>query len=228
MVGAARADHALSAPDFTPTNKNLSGLLGRWGALSRNFASLFRGVLPVVVVDRFRDDDEGSVWSMEVLGPAAVGGELPACMLANLGDSVELELLALSVRVPGLFNLAGLVVCDLFTPIDPYNPVVNNAAGLFIPGLITNAPFTFGVARGLSGSNPVVNSPGGFTFDLPIQLTETGSTPDRNIVLGRVLSFDPPIRVYRDGQLAVQLRAAFPNFACSFLYRERPTRTPIR
>lgn len=218
----------MTSPDFIPTSKNLSRLLGRWGALARNFALLYRAVLPVVVVDRFRDDDEGSLWSMEVLGPSPVGGELPACMLANLGDDVELELLALSVRVPGLFNLAGLVVCDLFTPIDPYNPVQNNTAGLFVPGLITNAPFTFGVSRGLSGTNPVVNSPGGFTFDLPIQLTETGSTPDRNIVMGRVLTFDPPLRVYRDGQLAVQLRAAFDGFACSFLYRERPTRTPIR
>lgn len=173
--------------------------------------------IPVVVVDRFRDDEEGSVFGLHARG-GSVGLEFPS---VSFGSGVnDWELLAVTSLSYSSTSVPSTVGIHLFTPIFPYNPALNpSPVGFFRPALINNRAFTFGTVTAVGGSNPAfppIAGPsvmpfvaGSFTLDF-----------------AQPIEFDPPIRVYRDTTLTFQwFGSTLPvglSIFVDILYVERP------
>lgn len=146
-------------PVWNPTARNFLGLADRWGTpRGTNVSSILSGVLPVTIVERFRDNLEGSLFgtTAETLGN---DNEFSAVIFTSVSRSWEIhsaniswDIVAEPEVLPVKNYLEGLHV---FNPINPYNPVVNSPAGFFVPGLINNREFTFGGVIGISGTNPL-------------------------------------------------------------------------
>jgi len=146
----------VSLPVWNPTARNFIELADRWGTPSgRNINSLLSGVIPVTVVERFRDDLQGSLYGITAETDGDFN-EFSACLFTSLTRAWEIHSVNVSwPRVSGVAPvqqtyLEGLHV---FNPISPYNPVINNTAGFFRPGLINNREFNFGTVLGISGTN---------------------------------------------------------------------------
>ncbi len=220
----------MSAPGIGYTNvgKRTADLFRRWRSSELGLRAMWNAILPVVVVDRYRDDDEGSIYGLTVF----TGGNPTEFPSAAFGSGVnDWELLGIHagiffpVGASGFANLRA----HLFTPILPYNPVVNlNPVGFFSNQLLTNRDFTFGTVQGVGGTNPV----------LPFQ---TGFQPGGHHIVSSIggfftpiwgfrsnyARFDPPIRIFADVTLAAQLISPVfgglsTGWEVSILYRERP------
>lgn len=204
-------------PRWRPVTKRTLDLFGRWGDSRSQLKSMLDVAVPVVVVDRFRDDDEGSVYGIRASGGSS-NFDVPS---VSFGSGVnDWELLAVTQLGYSSATLPVTVGVHMFTPIFPYNPaLVVDPVGFFLPGLITNRAFTFGTVSALGGNNPArpfVTGPQLMPFVF-------GST---NLDSFPAFSFDPPIRVYRDTTLTFQWTGA-PQptglaVLVSILYRERP------
>lgn len=210
-------------PRFHPIGKNFLDFFGRFRSQTRNMEGLYSGIIPVSLVDRFRDDDEGSVFGLSAASPG-LANELTSIAWGSAENDWELHALWFRVAVGGI--VAGSLSWNhLFTPIDPYNPVATpNPVGFFVPGLILNKSFTLGSVTAVGGTNPVLAPIIGPVFD-----------PSYIIVAGNPLAqfgiryFDPPLRVYRNVTLAMQsLNSLPPNpqrLEVEILYTERPRST---
>jgi len=166
----------VSAPGFSRTTKRFQNLFRRWGGEKANLRGIWDQVLPVIVVDRFRGPDEGSLRAItgESLGASL---EFPAIFFGALPDPdgtirVEVEIHKMAVWKKNFSDLVNAPPINtnsdfhLFTPIEPYDPVVNlNPVGQFVPGLNLDPPFTLGRVRMIAGTNPAL------PVDVGLQLT---------------------------------------------------------
>lgn len=219
-----------SPPRWLPHARNLQDFLGRWSSPVGNLRSVLEGVIPVALVDRFRDDTEGSVFGLSASTPG-VAGFFPAVAWGSAVNDWELHQLWFRSSLAPVLRIPA---AHLFTPIDPYNPVATPApVGFFVPGLLLNKPFTLGSVTAVAGGNaalapiigPVLDAEFAFDSGAPgLQL--------RYPIRTGGWKFDPPIRVYRGVTLALQGVEAIPAFLhpleVEILYTERPrvTRGP--
>ncbi len=141
------------------SSKAFQDFFARWGAKA-NLRSVWNTVVPVTIVDRFRGEDEGSLYALTGYTPGAAN-EHPAIFMgaaqgATTRDDTALEILGWY----GGFAVTASVaiinpVLNIFSPEYPYNPVLNQKpVGVFIAGLFTNRSFTRGEAIAFGGSNP--------------------------------------------------------------------------
>jgi len=213
-------------PSWRPITKRTLDLFGRWGDPRTNLRSMLSGIIPVAVVDDFRDDDRGSIFGINAFS-GGTANEFPAGSFGSPVDDWELlAITACWVDWNGLVQAGKILEFHLFTPINPYNPVATlNPAGFFPTGLLTNRAFTFGTVRGLGGTNPAVPPLLGPTIQA---FSLTGNSRDVQLFeQAGYPTYDPPIRVYKDVTLTVQfigtIGVVIPTtMVASILYRERP------
>ncbi len=213
-------------PSWRPITKRTLDFFGRWGDPRTNLRSMLSGVMPVAVVDRFRDDDEGSIYGINAFS-GGTANEFPAVAFGS--GTNDWELLAITALWVD-WNLAQFskdFEFHMFTPINPYNPVLTpSPVGFFNNGLLTNRAFTFGTVIALGGTNPNVPVILGPTLNQ--RQAGVGSTGEFQCFRSASAPvFDPPIRIYRDTTLAIQfiggIGITVPTaMVCSILYRERP------
>lgn len=211
-----------SAPTWRDHARNFSDWFSTWASTTRNVRAIYDGVIPVALIDRFRDDNEGSLFAVQA-ATAGLAGSRSSVVIGSAENDFQLH--ALTFRLtPGIAVVSIPLELHLFTPIDPYNPVaVPSPVGFFQPGLITNKAFTFGSVLAVAGTNPLLPPVFGMLFVQQFNINPAGSASDND---GRVVYFDPPVRVYRDGTLALQgltpVSATAWTLEASFLYSERP------
>jgi len=208
-------------PKWRPITKRTLDLFGRWGDSRTQLRALLDHAVPVVVVDRFRDDDEGSIFGLHARG-GSVGLEFPSVSFGSAVNDWELHALtSLSYSATAVPVTVGI---HMFTPIFPYNPALNpSPAGFFSPALINNRAFTFGTVNALGGSNPVfpaLSGPSVMPFVTGAFTTDFAAP----------IAFDPPIRIYRDTTLTFQWFGSTTPVGLSIfvdiLYSERPKVSP--
>lgn len=221
-------------PTWKDHARNFQDWFGSWGSSTRNVQAIYDGVVPVAVVDEFRDDTQGSLYAISAFTPGLFGEHSAVAMGSAVNDIEVFSVSARAIHQPGGFALGNNDPLHLFTPINPYNPVANPLpVGFFSPGLITNKAFTFGSVTAVAGTNAVLPLIIGFEWNNPWIHSDASQG---GVAFGwasglDVVRFDPPIRVYRNTTLAVQqLDAIGPGelvqFQVTFLYRERPRTTP--
>ncbi len=183
------------------------------------------GVLPVAVVDDFRDDDRGSIFGINAftLGTA---GEFPSVSFGSSQNDWELvDIVGISANT-NFAPVPRVASVHLFTPIAPYNPATTiTPLGFFTPGILPNRSFTFGSVQGIAGTNPLL--PGVFGPDIVSPATQIVSSSNTFRMVLHPHGFRVPMRIYRDVTLTVQWNGqVIGGFATalfvSLLYRERP------
>lgn len=163
------------------TARNWTRFGDRWGTRGGNpISGLLNAVVPVSVIERFRDEDEGGVRGITVVSPGfgttlpvGVGDvEFPACCFAHLTSAWNIHSVNIAFdRATPLGGASGnqtnyQEIVGMYSPFAPYNPCANNTGGaVFRPGLIARTPFTFGGVFGLGGTNPALPiQPEGFVL----------------------------------------------------------------
>jgi len=226
---------------FRPFARNMLGWAREWGTLRQeNFRAVFNAVIPVSVVDRFRDNDEGSIYGIQArsLGVTNFAGpaEFTAVIFFSADPDVEFHVHSLNwdyqfeATFPSFSQLSMDVM--MYTPILPHNPVEISPVGLFVPGLLTTENFTFGSIRAITGRSTVRNTLDGFELNRTTELISnnfakiprssaygvpfgTGNSQmfhaDRRSQNTR--NFDPPLRIRSFEVLAFQMH---PSNSASF------------
>lgn len=205
---------------------DFTDLFLRWGGIGDNIRAIFNLAMPVVLVDRFRGEDEGSLFGIQGFANGA-NNEFSAVAFGSGVNDWEIHRISVTTQtIPAPMGITDKG-WHMFTPIDPYNPVVNlSPVGFFTPGLITNAGFTFGSVQGVGGSNaafPAVPGPIGYLQGLTSFANFTMLPTD--VSFG---GFDPPIRIPADTTFTIQTLTAFAaarqDLRVSLIYNERPKR----
>lgn len=205
--------------------KSFQDFFGRWGSPFGNLRSIWNACIPVAVVDRYRDDEEGSLFSLNAYTGGAVN-QYSAAVIFNPDNDIEIVRILASHIFSAAFAFPGQGI-HVFTPIIPYNPIANNLIGAYVPGLITSKAFTFSPSFAFAGTNPA----------LPGTWGEWGVEPfiwlgpaQPGTFLGIKRVYDPPLRIYRNRALAVQATVASVTLPVqlyvSITWRERPRTTP--
>lgn len=151
--------------DFIATARNFIRLANKWGTTGGNpIRGLFSAVVPVTVVERFRDTDEGGPFGLTGFTPGfglnlfpVRDAEFPAVCFTSPTTDWELHRVNISFD-RGAPAVTGSQVnyqefVEMYTPFAPYDPCANNTLGLFRPGLIGRVPFVFGGVFATAGTN---------------------------------------------------------------------------
>lgn len=216
--------------DWLAPVRSFRNFFGRYGTTSGSIRGVLNGIVPVAVVDRYRDDSEGSLFGLTATAvvPSA-GPNYPAFVFGS--SSEDWELLQASVGWfwgsgnPSSFRWLNMMV---YTPDVGYNPLQNpSPAGIYVPGLNTDWSYTLSSVVGIAGYNTTVPTRFGF---FPFQSLTKGSTSTYTSVdfQKRAWTFDPPLRVYRDvtlGMMAIEQFGKDIDVTVSILYRVRPRTT---
>lgn len=219
----------VSGLDWTaPAVRTMRNFFGRYGTVGASFRGIFTGITPVAVIDRYRDDSEGSQFGLAATAvvPAARNA---AFSMGSITDDWELHRLSW-----GVFNAAAPPVTTpvnlmVYTPDFTFTPVTTpSPAGFFVPGLNTDFAFTLSSVNCVAGHNPTVPTRFGiFPFQtLTFRTLAAGSGGN---VQSASVAFDPPIRVYRDvslGFTVVEQVGTATEHTISASYTVRPRTTP--
>lgn len=235
-------------PSWIPSSRPYLSFGDRWG-LTRggNFREILDSVIPVSVVENITDDFDGSYnaisasTSVSFFSPNRVA----ACIFGNVDAPMLIHRLNFTITAlnqgAAFYNEA----VDLFVPFASYNPVVFDPVLFTAGGLNTNRPFTAGGGFALSGyanfSYIVAGSARGFRVFSQDILPDAGArdfrtfdatvsdvaNPNRVAKLGHSIAFDPPLRIYSDRFLGVQVQhpptgGATQSMNATILYTEQP------
>jgi hypothetical protein len=210
-----------------PGGRSLRNWFGRWGTAGGDIRGLWNGIIPVALVDRFRDDTEGSLYGMTMTANVAANQHASFAM-GSVVDDWELHQLQVGWFFPGALSTT-VWNHMVYTPLSGFNPVPTPApVGQFVPGLVTNFAFTFGSVFGVAGHNPSLPTPFGFfpfTTKSASSLAPVGST---NFQAGPAHRFDPPIRIFRSvtlGVITVETVSNAVDMTMTALYTIRPRTT---
>jgi hypothetical protein len=204
----------VSGLDWKFQVKDLSRLFRRWGSHSTNIRGVFNGILPVQIVDRWRDDEEGSIYGIyaETEGTVATIGDHPAIVMGSLDERVEVELLGFQVWYRWISTPPVLLnpIIHLFTPNTAvYNPVEYlSPVGVWKPGLVLNYGFDQPSAFMLTGySNlmPTYPSWAGYMLSRNTRLNQVGSYVYPGADQAGSWDMVRPIRIPPMGALAWQM-----------------------
>jgi len=214
--------------------RNFTGLFRRWGTRG-NVRSILNFVIPVTAIDRYRGDNEGSLWGLYAEGGGSTQNKHPAIVMGSPDRNVDLEVLGFQCwyRWRATAPAAGTILnhaLTLMSPIVPYTPItLLDPAGTWIPGLITNDAFTRSNSYAIGGVNTALPSYAGWNG---YQLSNAARVQD-NVVdswhsfadQAGSFAMPRPIRIPNGGSLC--WLAPNPNLAhrlqlaVSVLYRER-------
>jgi len=210
-----------------PAVRTMRNFFGRYGTVGASFRGIWNGIIPVAVVDRYRDDTEGSLFGLTATNTQPAGVH-SAFAFGSISD--DWELVACNVGVQHTGPLPGATErfnFMLYTPDFTFIPVTTpSPVGFFVPGLNTDFAFTLGSVTGVAGHNPTLPTRfGTFPFD-------TSSLSNFSAV-GNVFprgerQFDPPIRIYRDVTLGLTMieQPTIPlSITVSIRYSIRPRTT---
>lgn len=210
--------------DYLSPVRGFRNFFGRYGTVRGSMRGVFNAVLPVAVVDRYRDDSEGSLFGMTMFCTAPQP-TYPAFAVGSVTDDWELLAANFSVYLPAMNTR--FFTFNVYTPDSTYIPVETpNPAGLWLPGLNTDWSFTLGSLTGVGGYNSTFPVRAG--FDCEGFGTQPASTFHNFWYQTDTTYFNPPLRVYRDytlGFIATIPAYGTVNFLCSILYRIRPRTT---
>jgi len=216
--------------DFlAPAVRTMRNFYGRFGTVGNaSIRGVYNGLLPVAVVDRFRDDTEGSLFSLTATAQA-IAGSHAAFTMGSVTDDWELHALSWGIffaSAPGSTTRLNLMV---YTPDFTFIPVVTPApAGFFVPGLNPDFAFTLGSLTAIAGHNPTLPGRfGRFPFST-LTMSSLASPPNTNTQNAEV-RFDPPIRIYRDvslGMTIIERPTVAVDHTISATYTIRPRTTP--
>lgn len=211
--------------DYLAPVRAFRNFFGRYGTTAGAIRGVFNGIIPVAVVDRYRDDTEGSLFALSMLSSTPAGG-LPAFAVGSPTEDWEL-LSATCAHLMQSWTGTRVSTCYVYTPDSTYVPVVTpSPPGFWQPGLNTDWSFTLGSVLGAAGWNVALPPRLGFA----IQSMRTGfNFAGWTIAERGPYRFDPPIRVYRDVTLGfiidLPVTAETTVFSMSILYRVRPRTT---
>lgn len=213
-------------PQWRPITKRALDLFGRWGDPRTNLRSMMDSIIPVIVVDTFRGDEEGSVFGISAFASGGPANQNPSVNFFSADNDWELlQITSWEVKFDGGIQTR-LIQDHIFTPIAPYNPAETvSPVGFFAPGMLNNRSFTLGSVRALGGYNPVNPPFIGATFLGPfISNTNRSSVVPFGHETGIV---GLPIRVYRNVTLTFQFVGTLVpgervDMDVAIIYRERP------
>jgi hypothetical protein len=213
------------------SSKGFQDFFARWGAKA-NLRSIWNFIVPVAVVDRFRGDDEGSIYGISAETPGDASEHSSIFLGSWWGpgavDNLTIEILAYSASINVTYNPGAIAEIaanfHIFTPYQPYNPTATlDPPGYFTPGLFTNKAFTRGGVIAVGGYAPTLPPEIGWMpkreafYKLnaePMRVVGAGVLPE-------------PIRLYPGTGLAFQFPNPYPGalrigLTLSVLYRARP------
>lgn len=214
-----------------PAVRTMRNFFGRFGTVGASFRGIANFITPVAVVDRYRDDSEGSIFSLTATSNTAAGSQA-ALAFGSVTDDWELHAASWSVFTPIQPPVTRRYNMMIYTPDFTFIPVVTPApVGFFVPGLNPDFAFTLGSVTGIAGHNPTLPSRFG---RLPFQslfLSSTSTTGPSGSAQFREARFDPPIRVYRDVTLGFTVLEPAANaidntVSISYAIRPRTTAGP--
>lgn len=192
-----------SGIDWQSPSRTLRNFFGRYGITGGSIRGLYNGLLPVAVVDRYRDDSEGSQFALTMVS-RCVSPNYASFAMGSPNDDWELHGLNFGVYWPLVFP-AVLERFNLmiYTPDFTYVPVETpNPPGLYTPGLNTDFAFTLSSVSGAAGYNSALPARWGF-FGPKTSVTPMGVIGLPHTLYDSEIHFDPPIRVYRDVTLGM-------------------------
>ena len=217
-----------------PYQRRTNDLFGRIGSPRASIKQLWDDAIPVVTIDRFYGDEEGSMYGSIAAIPNGTG--IPAHRAAVVfGSAVnDWELRALYIdwtlnTTPGGVLRRQLIQC--FIVGTAYNPVQFNQGPLLSAGMGTS-PWEPATVNGsvfhFTGEQLVTAPNQPFGHLLYSGLSIAGTRDELGDSVYR--QFDPPIKVLRNNAFCVQSfgfvgalpTSNSPFFACSPLYNERP------
>jgi len=205
--------------------RNFFGTYGTVGGAIRGLANF---IIPVAVVDRYRDDDEGSLFGLTMTATVPAG-RFAAFAIGSPQNDWELHGLNAGYFISSAAPPRQFFNYMVYTPDSSFIPVQTPApAGLFVPGLNTDFAFTLGSVTGIAGHNPAPPPRFGFFSLVSKTLTGTVDVPSTFFQAENSLQFDPPIRFYRDvtcGVMVAESTTQTVDHTVSVLYRERPRTT---
>lgn len=216
--------------DWLPPVRSMRNFFGTYGTTTGSIRGVLNGIIPVAMVDRYRDDDEGSLFGMTV---TAQGDANDHSTVAFGSSQNDWELVAANwgwfwpLGHPSGTVMMGNIM--MYTPPSTFQPITTfRPSGIFVPGLTPDWSFTFGSVNGFAGYNP--NLPPIFgSFPFESHAKTTSSTLLNSVDFNwQEAVFDPPIRIYRDVVLAFTQIETFSrdmDLTVSIRYRERPRTT---
>lgn len=215
--------------DFVaPAVRTMRNFFGRFGTVGASFRGVFNGIVPVAVIDRFRDDTEGSQFGLTATAIVPANRNA-AFSMGSVNDDWELHRLSW-----GVFNAVAPAATIrqnlmIYTPDFTFTPVTTPApVGFFVPGLNTDFAFTLSSVNCVAGHNPGVPARFGIFPFTTLTFRSTGG-PSFGNVQNTSVAFDPPIRVYRDvslGFTVVEQATVATEHTISASYTVRPRTTP--
>jgi len=216
------------------SGRDTTGLGNSWGTRGGSLIrSIFNWVVPVTVIERWYDDDTGSLFGLSA-GSNGTFEQRPS--VEFFSDECDWELHAVNVTYPiRSTNTVGdptdyQIICHIFTAFAPYDPIEFNVSGPFGPQLITTELFNQGTVRAMGGTSPS-NNPFGTGFiignnthrvghfggsvaspplgDAGGRSYLSGGGPERPIAWDKKMmnqiTFQRPLRVRRNRRLTFQL-----------------------
>lgn len=218
--------------DWLAPVRSFRNFFGTYGTTQGSVRGVLNAIVPVAVVDRYRDDDEGSIFSM-TLTALCQSGNHAAFAVGSSADDWELHAASWGTFWPNGFPNSGPTWLTrnlmIYTPDVSYQPVETFApAGIFVPGLNSDWAFTFGSVFGFAGYNSGLPSTfGRFPFDTG-NTARSGSPLTQPDFQEMETRFDPPIRIYRDvtlGFIEIGTFGKDTDVTLSLSYRKRPRTT---
>lgn len=215
--------------DYIPPVRSFRNFFGRYGTTAGSIRGVFNGVIPVAVIDRYRDDTEGSVFALSATAQA-IANTNAAFAVGSATDDWELLWANWGLFFPGLEPAANEFNLMVYTPDFTFNPVTTPApAGFFVPGMNTDFAFTLGSVSMVAGHRVGLPTRFGLFPFMSFGWTPASTQPNSLEIRQRPMTtFDPPIRVYRDvtlGFLMLEAATRAMDVTVSIGYRIRPRTT---
>jgi len=191
---------------------------------------VFNGIVPVAVVDRYRDDTEGSVFALSATSQT-IANRWASFAIGSPSDDWELLYANYGIFFPGTAPTVNVeLALMIYTPDASFNPVTTpSPAGFFVPGLNTDFAFTLGSVSAVAGYRNGIPSRFGLFPFMTFGWTPASTPPFGLEIRQRPLTtFDPPIRVYRDvtlGFIMIDRANRAMDVTLTIGYRIRPRTT---
>jgi hypothetical protein len=218
--------------DWLAPVRSFRNFFGTYGTTQGSIRGVLNAIVPVAIVDRYRDDEEGSLFALTATANVNAGDHA-AFVFGSPSDDWELYAVNKAIFFPnGLptdptqwltFNLM------MYTPDSTYQPVeFPSPAGLYVPGLNLDWAFTVGSVTGIAGYNTTLPPRFGcFPFETQNKAQTSANLPGPDFHTSERV-FDPPIRVYRDVSLGFIMIGTFNkdyDVSVSIRYRLRQRTT---
>ena len=212
---------------LSPT-RTFRNFFGRFGITGGSIRGIWNGIVPVAVVDRYRDDTEGSLFGTTMTANVAAN-QHAAFAMGSVADDWELLAFSWGWFFPGALTFPHYMNMMIYTPTASFTPVTTPApVGTFAPGLNTDFAFTFSGVVGVAGHNPGLPTPFGWIPMVTRTKTSGAVVTSANFQQENAYNFPVPLRIYRNvtlGFTMVETVNVALDVTITTLYRVRPRTT---